>query len=90
MLLRKEQAGSDSFGNTWAEDGAVVEVPEEQGRVLLRIAGFSEVSPEGGDRQYEGDLTVIHESPPLKSLKPVAPKLKNPVSKGIELDTFTE
>ena len=88
MLLRKELAGSDSFGNTWAEDGAVIEVPEEQGRALLKIFGFSEVTPQGRGRQYEDN--PISESPPLKPVKPIAPKLKNPVSKGIELDTFTE
>lgn len=35
--IRKAQAGSDSFGNVWERDGAVVEVPHEQAEQLLVI-----------------------------------------------------
>jgi hypothetical protein len=87
MLLRKARAGSDSFGHTWETDGAVVDVPDVEASVLLRIrdGGFSEVyEPEGNFAE------VAPEAFPAKVLKPVAPKLRNPVSKGIELDTFTE
>jgi hypothetical protein len=45
--LRKERAGVDSFGNVWATDGAIVDVPDEQARELLRIpdGGFTEAGP---------------------------------------------
>ena len=49
-LIRKAAAGSDSFGNVWPEDGAVVEIDDpEQIAALMAIAdaGFSEVSPSG-------------------------------------------
>jgi hypothetical protein len=39
--VRKTQAGADSFGNTWPEDGAVVLVPYDQAVILLAI-------PDGG------------------------------------------
>lgn len=47
-FLKKAIAGSDSFGNIWPEDGAVVEVDAEQAIVLLSIpdAGFSELDPD--------------------------------------------
>lgn len=43
--VRKTQAGADSFGNTWPEDGAVVLVPYDQAVILLAIpdGGFSVV-----------------------------------------------
>lgn len=43
--IRKERAGSDSFGNTWPVDGAVIEVPVHQATALLAVpdGGFSEV-----------------------------------------------
>ncbi|MFF7881059.1 hypothetical protein ACH40F_07720 [Streptomyces sp. NPDC020794] len=43
--VRKTQAGADSFGNTWPEDGAVVRVPYDQAVILLAIpdGGFSVV-----------------------------------------------
>lgn len=86
MLLRKEQAGSDSFGNVWAEDGSVVEVPEEQGRALLKItdAGFSEVAEFPiTQRVPKGPVKPISESP-----KPL--KTKTVAAKGIDVSTFTE
>lgn len=46
VALRKQRAGSDSFGNVWATDGAIVDVPLEQALILLRIpdGGFEEVT----------------------------------------------
>lgn len=83
MLLRKTQAGSDSFGHVWAEDGAVVEVPDEEARQLLRIldAGFSEVAPE--------PAKAIDESPPPVRT-PAKPAAKRTPAKGIDVTTFTE
>ena len=44
VWVRKEQAGSDSFGNTWDAAGAVVDVPYDEAVELLSIkdGGFSE------------------------------------------------
>jgi hypothetical protein len=49
--IRKAQAGSDSFGNQWPTDGAIVEVPVHQATALLAIrdGGFSEVAPAAVD-----------------------------------------
>lgn len=46
VALRKQRAGSDSFGNVWATDGAIIDVPIEQALILLRIpdGGFDEVT----------------------------------------------
>jgi hypothetical protein len=38
MLLRKHVGGCTVAGHEWAEDGAVVEVPDELGTELLAIA----------------------------------------------------
>lgn len=86
MLLRKEFPGSDSFGNSWNKPGDVVEVDDEQGRHLLKIkdAGFTEVAEFPVTKRE--DVELISESP--KVIKPL--KLKNPVSKGIDVSTFTE
>lgn len=88
MLLRKANAGSDSFGNMWETDGAVIEVPDEQAAVLLRIkdGSFSEV------HQPEGNFgEVAPEAFPGKVYKkPITLKQKNPANKELDLDTFTE
>jgi hypothetical protein len=92
MLLRKEQAGSDSFGNVWTEAGAVVEVTEREGRILLAIrdGGFSEVAPEVSFSEVAPEAPFPAPAKPAV-LKPVAaPKLKNPSTKGIDISTFTE
>lgn len=56
--LRKDRAGSDSWGHVWTEDGSVVEVDYDQAVVLLAIpdGGFSvadtpgpEPKPDDGD-----------------------------------------
>lgn len=47
--IRKEHAGSDSFGHVWPEDGAVVNIDDhDQIASLMAIpdGGFSEVAPE--------------------------------------------
>lgn len=49
-LIRKAEAGSDSHGHVWPEDGSVVEINDpEQIAALMAItdAGFSEVTPSG-------------------------------------------
>jgi len=48
VLVRKAQAGSDSAGNTWPEDGSVVDVEYEHALKLVKIpdGGFSIVEPE--------------------------------------------
>ncbi|MFD8142512.1 hypothetical protein [Streptomyces sp. NPDC059708] len=49
-LIRKAEAGSDSHGHVWPEDGAVVEITDpEQIAALIAItdAAFSEVTPSG-------------------------------------------
>ncbi|MGW2936074.1 hypothetical protein ACWDA7_30450 [Streptomyces sp. NPDC001156] len=55
--IRKERAGSDSFGNHWPEDGSVVEVEPEHVGPLLAIAdgGFSEVTPAAEEPDDDGD-----------------------------------
>ncbi|MGW2520443.1 hypothetical protein ACWC09_26210 [Streptomyces sp. NPDC001617] len=55
-LIRKDQAGSDSFGHTWDDDGAVVEMPHEEAEELLAIpdGGFTLVVPDAaGDDEPE-------------------------------------
>lgn len=65
-LIRKDQAGSDSFGHTWDDDGAVVEMPHEEAEALLAIpdggftlvvpdtAGEDEQGPDSGDADPDG------------------------------------
>ncbi|KAB7850127.1 hypothetical protein [Streptomyces mobaraensis] len=67
-LIRKAQAGSDSYGHTWPEDGAVVEVDDpEQVAALLTIpdGGFSEVTP--GTRGDWEEFAEVSESDAPKS-----------------------
>lgn len=56
--IRKARAGNDSFGNEWAEDDAVVDVPVEQAAVLMAIpdGGFSEApAPKQAKQEPKGD-----------------------------------
>ncbi|MER6778495.1 MULTISPECIES: hypothetical protein [unclassified Streptomyces] len=49
-LIRKAQAGSDSHGHVWPEDGSVVEIDDPDqiaGLMAIPDAGFSEVTPTG-------------------------------------------
>lgn len=77
-LIRKERAGSDSFGNTWPEDGAVVEVEPEHVAALLAITdgGFTEVSPTA-DKEPEPPTAPAPEEPnkqeELSEVDPDAP-----------------
>jgi len=75
--IRKAQAGSDSFGNTWDSDGSVVEVPHEQAEQLLAIddAGFTlaegpavESDPDGDDDPDDGK-----ENPEFSEVNPDVP-----------------
>ena len=54
--VRKAQAGSDSYGNTWKTDGAVVRVPYAQAMDLVSIpAGGFTVADE--DDTPSGEVT---------------------------------
>jgi hypothetical protein len=66
--IRKERAGSDSFGNHWPKDGSVVEVEPEQVGPLLAIVdgGFSEVTPTGEEPEDDGE-------PEFSEVDPEAP-----------------
>ncbi|MFE2969914.1 hypothetical protein ACFXKC_40855 [Streptomyces sp. NPDC059340] len=63
--VRKTQAGADSFGNTWPEDGAVVPVPYEQAVILLAIqdGGFSVVDTPAEDVPSEDPQPVPDPEP---------------------------
>lgn len=65
--IRKAQAGADSHGNVWPEDGAVVEVDGEVAAALLRI-------PDGG-------FTLVTE-PELETVEEPAPEPDNPVDEA--------
>ncbi|MFF4644985.1 hypothetical protein [Streptomyces sp. NPDC001389] len=57
-LIRKNAAGSDSYGHTWPEDGAVVEIEDgDQIAALMAIpdGGFTEVIRGGEAPEPEGD-----------------------------------
>lgn len=57
-LIRKQRAGSDSYGHTWPEDGAVVEIEDgEQIASLVAIpdGGFSEVAPDADEEPEAPD-----------------------------------
>lgn len=47
VLIKKAVAGSDSYGNVWATDGAVVDVAPEHAADLLSIpdGGFTDCAP---------------------------------------------
>jgi hypothetical protein len=55
--IRKAQAGSDSFGNTWKRDGDVVEVPHEQAEALLAIDDGQFTLADGDDLQTDEQET---------------------------------
>ncbi|MFD9564348.1 hypothetical protein [Streptomyces sp. NPDC059994] len=71
-LIKKDQAGSDSLGHVWPEDGAVVEMPHEEAEELLAIpdGGFSlasrgEASEDGGaDEDLDLDAAQAHNDDP--------------------------
>lgn len=67
-FIRKSRAGNDSFGNSWPQDGAVVEVPPEQAMALLAIRDgqFSEVSPPAA----EPETAEISEAPKPRRGRP--------------------
>jgi hypothetical protein len=74
-LIRKERAGNDSFGNSWPEDGAVVEVDPEHAAVLLAIddGGFSEVTPAAEDDAPEEPQEPEAPEAPEEPAKPDEP-----------------
>lgn len=64
--IRKARAGNDSFGNSWLEDGAVVEVPVDQAAVLMAIpdGGFSEAPAPKKDSGGQDDDDGAADGPP--------------------------
>lgn len=81
-LIRKDRAGSDSFGHTWNEDGAVVEMPHEEAEDLLAIpdGGFTLVVPDADSADPEplGDAAPEDEpepdgNPEFSEIDPKAP-----------------
>ncbi|MFF7020285.1 hypothetical protein ACFY97_04620 [Streptomyces klenkii] len=78
-LIRKTQAGSDSYGHTWPEDGAVVEV-DDPGQVAALLAipdgGFSEVTPTTRDERAE----FAEASPELDARKSGGRRGRRPAS----------
>ncbi len=78
--IRKDQAGNDSLGNTWPEDGAVVPVPYEQAVILLAIqdGGFSVVEPPAEDPEVSADPEpepdAGEQSAELSEIDPGAPE----------------
>lgn len=73
VRVHKAQAGADSFGNTWPEDGSVVPVPYEQAVILLAIqdGGFSIVDTPA-EPEPEGDPEP--KAPELSEIDPDAPE----------------
>lgn len=63
--LRKERAGSDSWGHDWPEDGAVVEVDYDQAMVLLAIpdAGFTVVDKPAPKQAKKPELSEVAPEP---------------------------
>ncbi|MDB4872982.1 MAG: hypothetical protein JWL97_3986 [Gemmatimonadales bacterium] len=68
-LIRKAFAGNDTFGNTWAQDGAVVDVQAEHAAQLLAIpdGGFCEVA------DYPEQPEPAVPDPPAQPAEPDAP-----------------
>lgn len=66
MFIRKARAGSDSFGHTWDTDGAVVEMPGDEGLVLLAIpdGGFTEVAAPDKKTKPAEATPVTEPAPP--------------------------
>lgn len=67
VRVRKQYAGSDSFGHVWAEDGAVVEMPYEQAMELLAI-------PDAGCSVADEPGEVTEPAPAPENLVSEAPK----------------
>jgi hypothetical protein len=80
--IRKAQAGNDSFGNEWAKDGSVVEVPYEQAVELLAIGdgGFSEVDGTGAEPVEEP--TSPDPDPEPEPVEEPAPEPETPVDEA--------
>lgn len=79
-LIRKAQAGSDSHGHVWPEDGSVVEIDDpEQIASLMAIpdAGFSEVTPRGkaeaapaASEEDDGDAGALIDADEIAEVDP--------------------
>ncbi|MFE2832166.1 hypothetical protein ACFXI6_14130 [Streptomyces mirabilis] len=76
-LIRKDRAGNDSFGHSWPEDGAVVEMPHEEAEELLAIpdGGFTLVLPDA-DAAPEPDNAAAdspESNPEFSEIDPAVP-----------------
>ena len=75
-LIRKQQAGSDSYGHVWPEDGAVVEIEDgEQIAFLMAIpdGGFSEVTPSTEETPADPDGDGDPDKKEISEVDPDAP-----------------
>lgn len=75
-LIRKQQAGSDSYGHTWDADGAVVEIDDgEQIASLMAIpdGGFSEVTPTAEETPEDPDAGDPEGKKEFSEVDPAAP-----------------
>jgi hypothetical protein len=78
-LIRKDRAGSDSFGHAWDEDGAVVDMPHEEAEELLAIpdGGFTLVLPDAEDDSAPDDTDP---EPPVDDDPPAEPDVNPDIS----------
>lgn len=82
--LRKARAGSDSWGHSWPEDGAVTEVDYDQALVLLAIpdGGFSVVDTPQPEPSSEPDTDgAASEEPEVSEVAPEPEPDASPDSK---------
>jgi len=94
--VRKAHAGSDSAGNTWPEDGSVVDVEYEHALLLVKIpdGGFSIVEPDEGlparepqDKTDEAPVRFVEPHPAPEAERAItepAPPVKTPRGKVAE------
>ena len=86
MRIRKAKAGSDSYGHTWAKDGAVVDVPQEQAWTLLAIpdGGFTDAETHAPGPPASGDRPAAHtpEETAPEETKPKATRSRSKTTAG--------
>jgi hypothetical protein len=76
VWIRKAHAGSDSFGNTWPTDGAVIDVPENEALALLAIpdAECSRATQPEREPASAGEDAAPADAPPVRRGRPPKPK----------------